>query len=1216
MKSVTDILREAQALGLNPEAIERLLEREHAKEEREERASEREMKKLELELEEADKRRSHELAMAQLSCSNAESKGTSLQMYDNLRLPTFHDGQDEIDSYLQRFERLATLHKWDKQDYHVYLGSVLRGHALKVYVSLPDETVKDYEKLKEALLRAYSVDADKYRRLFREKHEYNSATEMAEAAERYRSAHNFRGRSQRFSQQSKTNVAKDSEPICHGCGVKIPPESKPDESPANLDLFESSGDPFPLSNPPNHLPKVRNVLSTSPETVMRVETRAMAERSDERKPLKCPAVTQLDISKRDVIKAQNTCPTLKSIREKVKTGKIDNVKNRAVKYEIISGLIYRICLDSKLDHEKGRKQLVVPEIYRSKILNLAHDSLTAGHFSHRKTSHKIFLKFFWPGAGADIKRYCRSCHICQKVSHKGSVKRVPMKTVPVISEPFSRVAIDLVGPISPCSDRGHRYILTMIDYATRFPEAVCLKNIDTVTIAESLVEIFSRVGIPKEILSDRGTQFRSDLMAEIHRLLSVKALYTTPYHASCNGAVERLNGVLKAMIKKLCADHPRDWDRYLPAVLFAYREIPNDSLKFSPFELLYGRPVRGPLTILHELWSNDEIDNEVKSTYQYVTELRSRLEETAKLAVSQAEISSKTYKTYYDLKSRNRKLKVNDEVLVLLPTDHNKMIMQWKGPYPVIGVKDNGVDYTIKVRGKNKLFHINMLKRYFRRDETVPEKNKMVNVCIVDENDCDNVNETMYLELTNSESLNVGRDLSVQQKDDVNVLISEFPDVFTDKPGHTKSIEHVIKLETTNPVCKKPYPIPYNLIDVFNKEVDKMLDLGIIEPSVSPYCSPVVLVRKRDQTYRFCIDFRSLNDVTIFDCEPMPTTEESLGNFVNDKYFTEIDLKLGYWQIPLSLESKKYTAFSTNRGLMQFVMMPFGLKTACATFVRLMRKVIFGLKNTDCYFDNIVIHNSNWFDHLQDLRCLLNKLRLHGLTAGISKCFFGYNKINYLGVVLGENVIKPPEDRIKAIELMPLPDTKKELRSFIGTISYYRKFIPKFANICAPMNELLKKNSSNKLNWNNEQVSSFLELKSKLSDKPILCLPDYSKTFFLRCDASENGIGSVLLQEHNGTKMPIAYASRKLLDREKNFATIEKECLSIVWAINKFKTYIYGKEFVLETDQQPLVYLRNMRNSNGKLMRWALALQGYSYRIQYIKGKENVGADVLSRCVK
>ncbi|XP_047479903.1 uncharacterized protein K02A2.6-like [Penaeus chinensis] len=814
MKSVTDTLREAQALGLNPEAVERLLEHEQAREEREERASEREMKKLELELAEADKRRSHELAMAQLSCSNAESKSTSLQIADL--------------------------------------------------------------------------------RVFLKEHDYNSATEMAEAAERYMSAHNFRGRSQRFSQPNQSNVAKDNVPICHGCGktghsrpqcpdnprnykktstsVKIPPESKPDESPANLDLdhFESSGDNCPSPNSPNHLPKVCNdVHSKSLETVMRVETRAMTERSDERKPLKCPAVSQLDIGKLDVINAQNTCPTLKSIREKVKTGKIDHVKNRTVKYEVISGLIYRICLDSKFDHEKDRKQLVVPEIYRSKILNLAHDSLTAGHFSHRKTSHKIFLKFFWPGAGADIKRYCRSCHICQKVSHKGRVKRVPMKTVPVISEPFSRVAIDLVGPISPCSDRGHRYILTMIDYATRFPEAVCLKNIDTVTIAESLVEIFSRVGIPKEILSDHGTQFRSDLMAEIHRLLSVKALYTTPYHASCNGAVERLNGVLKAMIKKLCSDHLRDWDRYLPAVLFAYREIPNDSLKFSPFELLYGRTIRGPLTILHELWSNDEIDNEVKTTYQYETELRSRLEETAKLAVSQAEISSKTYKSYYDLKSRNRKLEVNDEVLVLLPTDHNKMIMQWKGPYPVIGVKNNGVDYTIKVRGKSKLFHINMLKRYFRRDETPPEKNKIVNVCIMDENDCDNVDETMYLELTNGASLNIGCDLSFRQKDAVSV--------FTDKPGHTKSIEHVINLETTNPVCKKPYPIPYNLIDVFNKEVDKMLELGIIEPSVSPYCSPVVLVRKRDQTYRFCIDFRSLNDITTFDCEPMPTTEEALG---------------------------------------------------------------------------------------------------------------------------------------------------------------------------------------------------------------------------------------------------------------------------------------------------------------------------------------------------
>jgi len=197
---------------------------------------------------------------------------------------------------------------------------------------------------------------------------------------------------------------------------------------------------------------------------------------------------------------------------------------------------------------------------------------------------------------------------------------------------------------------------------------------------------------------------------------------------------------------------------------------------------------------------------------------------------------------------------------------------------------------------------------------------------------------------------------------------------------------------------------------------------------------------------------------------------------------------------------------------------------------------------------------------------------------------------------------------------MPFPNTKKELRSFLGTVGFYRKFIPNFSDTAAPLNDMLKKLSSNKLKWSDVQIDSFQSLKAKLSNNPVLCLPDYKKTFYLRTDASDNGLGAVLLQDVNDMKMPIAYASRKLLERERNYATIEKECLAIIWAVDKFKNYLFGKEFVLQTDQQPLTYLRNMKNSNGRLMRWSLILQCYSYRIEYIKGNDNIGADLLSRC--
>ncbi|XP_063603234.1 uncharacterized protein LOC134779162 [Penaeus indicus] len=1049
--SLLEILEKAQSLGLRGDLSHELIEKQHQAE-REERAAEREVKRMEMEYAEAEKRRAQEIELAKIqSGPNGNHSNTNAHMFEGLRLPTFADGQDDLDSYLQRFERLAELHGWKVEDYHVYLGTCLRGQALKVYVSLPDDIVRDYTRLKEALLRAYSVDADSYRRKFRESRckdketyvqlvirmeqyldrwitmsnvekKYGSlfdflvreqllnncssdlrvflkekgcetAVEMAEAADRYRSAHSYRvSKFSRSVTKRSTNI--ENEIQCHECGksghirpncpnnpknFKTKSESKvnfvfqseikPQNSiiDSNGKLFDKPAEilldtgcssvivneklvpsrfklgpvvkVYDYLGIPNSFPKVRCFIKSkfftgwisavaapikfadvliglvpgvklpgehdplslsydgSKETATdsncsqpnptplavtevgdvqserdrsrdaKIPTVAMAvkTRSSESKSitLACPEFLDLNITKSNLKEEQQNCPSLKTLREKVKSGDHVNVKSRTVKYELVNDLIYRVCLKSKHEYEIGSKQLVIPEKYRIHVLNLAHDSLTAGHFSHRKTSYKVFSKFFWPGAGAQIKRYCRSCPTCQKFSSTGSVRRVPMKNLPIISEPFSRVAIDIVGPFTPASERGNKYILTLIDYATRYPEAVALQNIDTITVAESLVEIFSRVGIPREILSDRGSQFKSDLMGEIHRLLSIKALYTSPYHASCNGAVERLNGVLKSMIKKLCADHPRDWDRFIPAALFAYREIPNDSLKFSPFELLYGRQVRGPLTILHELWTNDSIDSEVKTTYQYVLDLRSHLEETAKLAAEQAEISSRNYKTYYDLKAKSRKLDIGDDVLVLLPSSSNKLVMQWLGPYPVVECKGNGVDYVIRIRGKNRLFHINMLKKYFRRDG-FKRKGETVQICVVeDEDNCGNNCEPVYLE-TNSEcNINIGSELSESQIDDLKVILNEFSDVLTDKPGLTNTIEHVIRVNSDKPVRQKPYPIPNSLLKEFDNEVDKMLEMNIIEPSTSPYCSPVVMVKKSDGTWRVCIDYRCLNDARL-----------------------------------------------------------------------------------------------------------------------------------------------------------------------------------------------------------------------------------------------------------------------------------------------------------------------------------------------------------------
>ena len=255
---------------------------------------------------------------------------------------------------------------------------------------------------------------------------------------------------------------------------------------------------------------------------------------------------------------------------------------------------------------------------------------------------KVGTQFYWPGMQQQVSDFCKSCDVCQRTISKGKVTKAPLGKMPLIDKPFRQNAMDLVGPIHPISEQGHRYILTVIDFATRYPEAVPLRGtcISTEEISEALVDIYSRVGIPIEVLTDQGTQFTSDLMKEVGRLLSVKQLMTTPYHPICTGIVERLNGTLKKMLCRMCAEQPKQWDRYLPALLFALRETPHDSLGFSPFELLYGRMVRGPMAVLRELMTSEQVQPEIKNTYQYVIDLKDRLKETCSLAQESLNVAS------------------------------------------------------------------------------------------------------------------------------------------------------------------------------------------------------------------------------------------------------------------------------------------------------------------------------------------------------------------------------------------------------------------------------------------------------------------------------------------------------------------------------------------------------------------------------------------------
>jgi len=377
--------------------------------------------------------------------------------------------------------------------------------------------------------------------------------------------------------------------------------------------------------------------------------------------------------------------------------------------------------------------------------------------------------------------------------------------MPSIDTPFDRVAVDLVGPIFPPTERGSKHILTMMDYATRYPEAVPFKDNQAETVAEALVSMFTRVGVPKYILSDHGSQFLSAVMKEMCRLLYLKQLVTTPYHPICNGLIEKSNGTLKNMLRDMSAEKPKDWDRCIGPLLFAYRKVKHDNLRYSPFGLLYCRTARGPMIILRELMTNEKVEPEGKTTYEYVLDLKDRLQSTCELSQIELQKSHIIQNKYYDRKTKVRTFEKGDEVLVLLPTDSNKLLLQWKGPFE-IHERARGDDYRIQLVGRTKTFHANMLNKYWNREH---EDKRHVSHAMVLEPEGDENELSLFTpaQTETYEDVRLNPELTEEQKGEVLKVLEEFQYVFTAVPGLTNLGKHSITLTTEEPIHSKLYSL-------------------------------------------------------------------------------------------------------------------------------------------------------------------------------------------------------------------------------------------------------------------------------------------------------------------------------------------------------------------------------------------------------------------------
>lgn len=875
-------------------------------------------------------------------------------------------------------------------------------------------------------------------------------------------------------------------------------------------------------------------------------------------------------------------------------------------------------------------QIVVPPCYRTEILKMAHELPMAGHVGIRKTEDRITRHFYWPKMHQDVVQFCKTCHTCQIIGKsQPSIKPAPLIPIPAFDEPFTRILVDCVGPL-PRTRSGHKYLLTIMDLSSRFPEAIPLRSITAKTVVQALVQFFTRYGLPKEVQSDQGSNFMSGVFQQVMHELGIKQFKSTAYHPQSQGALERYHQTLKTMLRAYCEEYPDDWDKGIPFLLFATRDSPNESTGFSPFELVYGHEVRGPLKLVKErfLAEDDEVN-----LLDYVSKFRERLSGACEVAKEHLKISQGKMKAQADKNAKERSFKPGDKVLVLLPLQGEPLKARFSGPY-LVKKKLNDVNYVISTpdrRKSQRVCHVNMLKEYFDREASQPVGMSQANVVqeVDVEKESENTdsdlsstegsrNEPCGVKLSNSEVIDnlndVLKHLPESQRNDICGLLKEYPNVCKDKPGCTPLTIHDVEVGDVKPIKQHPYRLNPSKLEKVNEEIQYMLDNDIIEPSQSSWSSPIVMVPKPDGSQRFCIDYRKVNAVTKTDSYPIPRLEDCIDKVGNAEYVTKIDLLKGYWQVPLTDRAKEISAFVTPGGLYQCKVMPFGMKNAPATFQRLTNQMIAGLDNCVVYIDDILVYSDTWDDHIDHLRALFDRLDKANLVVNLAKSEFGKAKVTYLGHVVGQGHVLPREAKIQAILEFPIPKTKKELLRFLGMSGFYRKFVENYSTVVSPLTNLLK--AKVKFIWSDECQRSFEKLKAILVSEPVLAAPNFTKPFHMAIDASDVGVGAVLLQENReGIEKPVCYFSKKLNQYQKKYSTIEKEALSLVLALQQFEVYLTSSDgdITIYTDHNPLVFLEKFKTKNQRLYRWSLMLQPFPLKIVHIKGKNNVIADALSR---
>lgn len=450
-------------------------------------------------------------------------------------------------------------------------------------------------------------------------------------------------------------------------------------------------------------------------------------------------------------------------------------------------------------------------------------------------------------------------------------------------------------------------------------------------------------------------------------------------------------------------------------------------------------------------------------------------------------------------------------------------------------------------------------------------------------------------------------------------ILDTYTTVFSSELGVLKGTSATIRVNpTAQPRFHKPRAVPYALKAKIEKELDRLIQQGVIEPiEFSEWAAPIVPVLKKDGSIRICGDYKvTINQASQVDSYPLPRIDDLFASLSGGKKFSKLDLAHAYQQIPLDDASKKLVAINTHKGLFQYNRLPFGVSAAPSIFQRTMETLLRGLPGVCLFLDDILVSGENDQQHLTNLSAVLQKLASAGMKLKPDKCFFMLQEVEYLGHKISAKGLEPIPEKVRAIVEAPAPRNVSQLKSFLGMLNYYAKFLPNLSTCLAPLYSLLQK--KNHWSWGEKQRKAFEEAKTLLTSSSVLTHYDPSKPLILACDASPYGLGAVLSHKVGEDELPIAFASRSLAPAEKNYAQIDKEALAIVFGVRHFHQYLFGRHFTIKSDHKPLQHLLGERKgipvmASGRIQRWALTLSAYNYTVQYVPGKDNANADGFSR---